>query len=172
MGGKIAMMVASMIPQKIQSLSILDMAPIAYQQHRHDAIFSGLFQLTNTPPKTRKEADILLALSINTPAVRQFLIKSLYKKGTHLALRFNLNSLFANYEKIIDWKILPPFNGKVLFVKGEQSDYILPEHKKVITAQFPNAKAHIVNAVGHWLHVEKPQIIYRVIDRFIKNHSA
>ncbi|MUJ20793.1 alpha/beta fold hydrolase [Aliivibrio fischeri] len=168
MGGKVAMALASQSPQLIQSLSILDMAPIAYPERKHDAVFSGLHKILDNKPTTRKEADDLLATSIVDPGVRQFLSKSLYKEQEHLALRFNVNALFDNYAQIIGWDNIPAFEGDVIFIKGQNSDYILAEHQANIISQFPNAKAHIVNGTGHWLHAEKPETIYRVIKRFIE----
>lgn len=168
MGGKVAMAIAAQKPEIISSLIVLDMAPVAYPERKHDAVFSGLQQIINTPPKTRKEADELLATSIIEPGVRQFLSKSLYKEGEHLALRFNVSALLDNYSYIIGWDKISPFDGNVLFVKGQNSDYITTEYQKDIMEQFPNAKAHVVNGTGHWLHAEKPDIIYRVINRFIE----
>ena len=168
MGGKVAMAIASQKPEIILSLIVLDMAPVAYPERRHDAVFSGLQHIINTPPKTRKEADNLLATSILEPGVRQFLSKSLYKEGDHLALRFNVPALLSNYHQIIGWDQISPFMGDALFIKGENSDYIQASHQKEIMMQFPKAKAHIVSGTGHWLHAEKPEIIYRVINRFLE----
>ncbi|RYU71113.1 alpha/beta fold hydrolase [Aliivibrio finisterrensis] len=168
MGGKVAMAIADQKPDLIKSLIVLDMAPISYPERKHDAVFAGLHQVIQSPPKTRKEADALLATSIIEPGVRQFLSKSLYKKDECLSLRFNVAALLENYHHIIGWNNITPFTGNVLFVKGENSDYILPEHQNNIMAQFPNAKAHIVSGTGHWLHAEKPETIYRIINRFIE----
>jgi esterase len=33
--------------------------------------------------------------------------------------------------------------------------------------QFPNAKAHVIANAGHWLHAEKPDMVLRVIRKFI-----
>lgn len=168
MGGKVAMAIADIKPSLLASLVVLDMSPVAYPERKHDAVFSGLQQLIKTPPASRKEADTILARSIVDPGVRQFLSKSLYKNGDHLALRFNVSALFNNYSHIIGWNKISPFDGHVLFVKGQNSDYIIAEYQQDIMTQFPNAKAHVVNCTGHWLHAEKPDIIFRVINRFIE----
>ena len=34
-----------------------------------------------------------------------------------------------------------PYQGPTLFIKGSNSDYILPEHKGAIMALLPNSKA-------------------------------
>ncbi|WP_375322030.1 alpha/beta fold hydrolase [Aliivibrio logei] len=167
MGGKVVMAISGQKPEIVSSLVILDMAPVAYPEHRHDAVFSGLQRIIDTPPTTRKEADQLLATSIVDPGVRQFLSKSLYKENEHLNLRFNVPALLNNYHHIIGWEPISPFTGDVLFIKGENSDYIQASHQKEIMLQFPKAKAHIVNGTGHWLHAEKPEVIYRVISRFL-----
>ncbi|MBB1312621.1 MULTISPECIES: alpha/beta fold hydrolase [Aliivibrio] len=169
MGGKVAMAIAGSSPEKINSLSILDMAPVSYPERKHDAVFAGLQRVITTPPTSRKEADVLLSTSIIDPGVRQFLSKSLHKVNNTLTFRFNVSTLFNQYSDIIGWHDITPFSGHVLFIKGENSDYILPEHRASIMAQFPTAKAHVVNGTGHWLHAEKPETIYRIINRFIEN---
>ncbi len=168
MGGKVAMTIAAMKPKLIRSLIVLDIAPVPYLERRHDNVFAGLEKIIQLPPKTRKDADALLATSIADLGVRQFLGKSLYRNGEYLALRFNLVALLKNYHHISDWKYIEPFFGNTLFIKGKKSDYIDLKHQKETLAQFPNAKLHIVNGTGHWLHAEKPEIIYRTIQRFIE----
>lgn len=167
MGGKVAMALADQKAGLIKSLIVLDMAPVAYPERKHDAVFAGLQHIIDTPPTTRKEADQLLATSITDPGVRQFLSKSLYKDDKYLSLRFNVTALLNNYHNIIGWENISPFLGDVLFIKGENSDYIQPAYQQEIMAQFPKAKAHIVSGTGHWLHAEKPETIYRVINRFL-----
>ena len=42
MGGKAAMALCNIAADKVNKLIVLDMAPVAYQQRRHDNVFSGL----------------------------------------------------------------------------------------------------------------------------------
>lgn len=167
MGGKVAMTLAALYPERITQLAILDMAPVAYLVRRHDNVFSGLNAVIENKPEKRSDADALMAQHIQEPGVRQFLSKSLFKNEQKLEWRFNVADLLAQYDKITGWKECPPYLGPTLFVKGQNSDYIQAEHKDAIMKQFPAAKAHMVANTGHWLHAEKPEAVNRVIERFL-----
>ena len=59
------------------------------------------------------------------------------------------------------------FNGDTLFIKGANSDYILPEHQKTISILFPNAKAKVIQGAGHWLHAEKTIAFNKIVLGFL-----
>ncbi|TOO83723.1 histidine kinase, partial [Vibrio parahaemolyticus] len=56
-----------------------------------------------------------------------------------------------------------------LFIKGGDSDYLMPEHQPSVQRQFKQAKAHIIANTGHWLHAEKPAEVMRVIRKYISS---
>ena len=56
----------------------------------------------------------------------------------------------------------------MLFIKGADSDYILPEYQADILQYFPNAKAKMIKETGHWLHAEKPKTFNRLVKEFFK----
>ncbi|WP_153447458.1 alpha/beta fold hydrolase [Vibrio algicola] len=173
MGGKAAMKLASMIPDNIHHLAVLDMAPVAYQQRRHDNVLAGLQAVVDNPPTNRQQALAIMEEHIEIEGVRQFLAKSLFhpksdqNSDNHLQWRFNLKALSDQYDHIQAWSDIAPFNNPTLFLKGADSDYIGIEHQAQIQAQFPHSKAHIINNTGHWLHAEKPTEVLRSLRRFI-----
>jgi len=59
------------------------------------------------------------------------------------------------------------FSGPVLFVKGGDSDYILPEHRERVLALFPAAQIKIMPGCGHWLHAEQPELFNGIVGRFL-----
>ncbi|CAM4015183.1 alpha/beta fold hydrolase [Vibrio neonatus] len=167
MGGKVAMKLASLRPELIKQLIVLDMAPVAYHVDRHSNVFAGIQEVAKQKPKLRSEAMSLLAQHIEMEGVSQFLSKSLYKEGDTLSWRFNYIALQNQYQQIMTWETLAPNPVATLFMKGANSDYIQAEHQSSIMQQFPNAKAHIIANTGHWLHAEKPDMVLRVIRKFI-----
>jgi len=167
MGGKVAMKVAAMAGPKVTKLVVLDMAPVAYTQNRHDNVFRGLQAVIADKPANRKQALELLAEHIELEGVRQFLGKSLYNNGTHLAWRFNVESLLANYQQILGWNPIEATDTPTLFIKGGDSDYLTGEHQQQVQQQFHNAKAHVIANTGHWLHAEKPAEVLRAIRKFV-----
>lgn len=167
MGGKAAMALCNIAAEKISKLIVLDMAPVAYQERRHDNVFAGLKAVIENQPATRKEALNCLAEHIELDGVRQFLAKSLHKQDGHMQWLFNVEGIIDNYHHIQNWTTIAPFNNETLFLKGANSDYLMSEHQTLILEQFPNSKAHIIANTGHWLHAEKPAEVLRSIRRFI-----
>ncbi|OBU14884.1 esterase [Photobacterium aquimaris] len=168
MGGKVAMTLAALMPARINHLIVIDIAPVAYTEHRHQNVFNGLREVNLHSIAKRSQAEDYLARYVDDAGVRQFLLKSLTKTDTGYQWRFNVEGLIANYATIMGWQPAPqPFNGQTLFIKGQLSDYIEPQYRSEIMAQFPHAKAHVVANSGHWLHAEKPTTVNRIIDQFL-----
>jgi esterase len=167
LGGKVAMLTALSFPQRVRSLIVLDIAPVVYTPH-HNSVFLGLNNVDLETVTQRKDAEQQMSQYIIEPSTRQFLLKSLYKdEDQHWHWRFNLSGLEHNYNAI---KIFPApkdsqYNGPVTFIKGANSDYLLPEHQSTIAKYFPKAKAKVVENTGHWLHAEKPQTVNKIIER-------
>ncbi|KZN32468.1 alpha/beta fold hydrolase [Pseudoalteromonas luteoviolacea] len=169
MGGKVAMQVAMHEEQKVEKLVVLDIAPVDYHP-RHDTIIAALNQVSQQKPSSRSEADKIMSGYIEELGVRQFLLKSLAKNPQgNFEWRFNLSVIEENYSKIIS-NIDTPRTClcDTLFVKGNNSDYILPEHREAIVGAFSKAKAKIIQGAGHWLHAEKPEAVNRSIIDFIQ----
>ena len=179
MGGKIAMMTAGLAPELIAGLVIADMAPVAYEKARHTEVFAGLMAVAASDCKTRKEADALLSEHITMPDVRQFLLKSFIPNASEQTVignstaqthcwRFNVPALLENYAFISGWPgVKPAYLGPVLFIKGAESDYLLPEYQAQVIAQFPQASAKVIPGAGHWLHAQKPQLFNRLVMDFL-----
>ena len=167
MGGKLAMAFALAQPQRVSKLILADIAPVAYPA-RHNAIFAGLNAVDLSAISSRNEADVKLAAYIDEPGVRQFLLKSLLKHDDKFSWRFNLAALQKNYQQLIgEPQVKGSYNGPTLFIKGGDSDYILPEHKARIMQLFPQAQAKVIQGTGHWLHAEKPAVFTKLVKDFL-----
>ena len=164
LGGKLAMQFALRHPQRIDRLIIVDMAPVAYAP-RHESVFTALQAVIDRGCQSRQEAEVAMTEKLADPRVRQFLLKSFRVGG---GWRFNLSALRANYPALMDWPSPESsFAGPSLFIKGGQSDYLLPEHQPLISRYFPNAKARIILDAGHWVHAEKPLLFNRLVVDFL-----
>lgn len=171
MGGKVAMQLALSYPERVEKLVVMDISPVA-NKPRHSAIFKGLNDVANSAVTDRKAADEILAKQIPELGVRQFLLKS-FAKNEHgqYQWRFNLAVLDQQYENILAQ--LDENDSclcDTLFIKGNDSDYILAEHRPVIMALFPNSKAKIIHGAGHWLHAQKPLAVNKAISDFLASN--
>ena len=79
-----------------------------------------------------------------------------------------IESLIENNNEI--GKPLPKgavYNKSALFLKGENSDYILLSEKMVIDIHFPQNKVVEISRAGHWLHAENPRDFYKEVCSFL-----
>lgn len=169
MGGKAAMQLALKHKDVVNKLVVLDISPVA-NKPRHSAIFAGLNEVAEASVADRKAAVQLLAKHIDEMGVRQFLLKSFAKNDQgQYQWRFNLDVLYQQYENILSQ--LDENDSclcDTLFVKGNDSDYILAEHRPMIISLFPNAKAKVIHGAGHWLHAQKPLAVNKAISDFLE----
>lgn len=171
MGGKIAIQVALEQPERIKKLLVADIAPVNYTSH-HTQIIAGLKAIDFSTVKRRRDADDQLSEYVDDMGIRQFLLRNLaMNEQGEFSFKCNLNDISENYSQIIKAIELPinksPYLGKTLFIKGANSDYILPEHKEAITALLPNSQAKVIQGAGHWLHAEKTIAFNKIILAFI-----
>ncbi|MGY0393469.1 alpha/beta fold hydrolase [Bizionia sp. KMM 8389] len=169
MGGKTAMLFATLFPELVSKLMIADISPRFYPVH-HDAILSGLGQLDFTTLKSRGEADKSLANYVSDTGTRQFLLKNLYwkEKGV-LALRINLEVLTDQVSEVGEpLPVNAKYEGDTLFLKGDKSEYISNQDETIIHNHFPKAQIITISNAGHWLHAENPKEFYSAVMEFVK----
>lgn len=167
MGGKIAMEFALEFPERVKSLIVADIAPVAYEA-RHTTILDALESIDLSTVESRSDADKQLVHSIAEKGVRQFLLKNLHKDDSAWTWRMNLESLRRNYETLIgEPASKDQYNGPVMFIRGGESNYVQTKHKDAILARFPKAESKTIEGVGHWLHAEKPNVFNKIVARFL-----
>jgi len=168
MGGKTAMLFATLYPELVSKLIIADISPRFYPIH-HDAILQGLNSLDFNVLKSRSQADKQLANHVSDFGTRQFLLKNLYwiEKGK-LALRMNLEALTENVEEVGEaLPIHAKFEGDTLFLRGDKSEYIGNQDEAIIKNHFPEANIITISNAGHWLHAENPEDFYNAVTNFV-----
>ncbi|MBE0363928.1 hypothetical protein PULV_a1451 [Pseudoalteromonas ulvae UL12] len=167
MGGKVAMHCALNFAERVTKLVILDIAPVTYQERRHDNIFTALDASAQQVINDRKQADLLLADYIDEPGVRQFLLKSLKKDELGMQWKFNHTVLQQEYANILAAPTGAPYSGPTLVLKGSLSPYIDSSQRPAFLALFPNCQAKVIQGAGHWLHAEKPSAVNIAITGFL-----
>ncbi|MBJ3814514.1 esterase [Shimwellia pseudoproteus] len=168
MGGKTAMAVTALAPDRIDKLVAIDIAPVNYRVRRHDDIFAGIQAVTAAGVTSRHDATAIMRDSIKEDGVIQFLLKS-FVQGEW---RFNVPVLWENYAGIVGWDEVPPWSHPAMFICGGDSPYVKPEYREAILRQFPQAQARVIAGTGHWVHAEKPDTVLRVIRQFLSSGEA
>lgn len=158
MGGKASMFFATTYPEKVNKLVVADIGPKYYRQHHQD-ILAGLNEVDFAQKPTRNDVEEILKEYIEDFGTRQFLLKNLYwKEPGQLSFRFNLEVLTDKIENL--GQALPEnsiYEGPVLFLRGDKSNYIKDEDFELIHNHFPKAIIKDVANSGHWLHADNPQ---------------
>lgn len=167
MGGKAAMVLALTQPDRVRRLVVADIAPVGYG-HNQNGFIHAMRGLDLAGLTARGEADRRLAVRVEDPGVRAFLLQSLDLKADPPRWKLNLDQLQADMDAIIGFPDLTgSFTGPTLFLRGETSDYIRPDMEPRIRALFPAARLEMIPAAGHWLHAEKPREVEAAVSRFL-----
>jgi len=168
MGGKVAMQMALMHPERIKKLIVADIAPVAYED-RHSSIIHALELVANAQAHSRKTIEKILMEAGVDSALVPFFLKSSYKSESGVfEWRFGLQQIKSSYAELSKAPEMHRiYEGCVMFIKGESSDYILPEQATIIKQCFPHAQFKVMQGAGHWLHTEKPLAFNRLVMSFL-----
>jgi pimeloyl-ACP methyl ester carboxylesterase len=169
MGGKAAMVLALEEPGLVERLVVVDIPPAASRTSLIDAL-RAMQQVPLAACTRRGEVDAALAESIADPAVRAFLVQNVTAGPNGLAWAMNLDAIAHNFPAIVGFPDVPAgltFSGPTLFVVGERSDYVRPEHHAAIHRLFPAATVEVVTGAGHWVHAEAPDAFLAVVSGFL-----
>ncbi len=169
MGGKVAMWLALEHPQRVRGLVPVDMAPVNYDLS-FERILDALDSVPAQAVANRKDADRLLALHLESPELRGYLLQNLIPGPQGWQWRFNLASLRHCMPQILSFPAEArglQFPGNTLFIYGGQSDYVNPERFEVARTLFPYARSRIIPAAGHWVYSEAPDEFSAVLKSFI-----
>jgi len=176
MGGKVAMRMALHAPGRVSRLVVADIAPVTYQ-HNNRTVADALLALPLDANLTRPQADALLAPAVPDPGIRGFLLQNL-RPGANPSWRIGLPEIAAALPGIEGWDPPTPGNnaptylgltypGPVLVVRGEHSDFVLPEHRPAFRALFPTVRFITLRNAGHWLHADAPAAFIQTVQGFL-----
>ncbi len=163
MGGKVAMALALARPEVVSRLVVGDIAPVAYPP----TLGAYAEAMLDVPPGTsRAEADAVLAGAVPSRSIRAFLLSNRLPDAS--GWRIGLSEIAAAMPAIQAWDVTAaPYTGRTLFIRGDRSDYVAPEHRDDCRALFPAARFITIRDAGHWVHADQPAAFVDVLRGFL-----
>lgn len=170
LGGKVAMVLAVRHPDLIDRLVVVDIAPVASRSvGQFEHLLGALATLDLEHLTSRGDADDQLRELVPDDAVRGFLLQNLYRDGDRWAWRANLDLLRSSLDVIGGFPDLGDarFDGPVLWVTGERSDYVGERDQAAMRALFPRTVHVSLKGAGHWVHSEQPEAFLATVRRYL-----
>ena len=165
MGGKVAMALALHEPARVTRLLVADIAPARYDPHFR-TIARALQALPLTAALSRADADAALSPVVPDAAVRGFLLQNL-RFGPTPRWRIGLDDIAAGLPEIEGWDVAGRYDGPVLSLGGERSDYVLTQHRPAFRTLFPAVRFATLHGAGHWLHADAPDAFVAAVRGFM-----
>jgi len=162
LGGKIAMAMALLHPERVANLVVVDIAPVNYPPVSEPLlILQAMDELPLDQIHTRSDADEMLRESIPSELVRGFALQNLMPEPNgKMHWRLNLETLRKWRPYLSGFKIggggdTAVYEKPTLFVRGGDSTYVHEDYYPQIKRKFPKTDIKVVEGTGHYLHVAK-----------------
>ena len=172
LGGRIAVHLALNFPERISKLIVVDISLRKYPpRSEHLELIEAMQQLDLDAIQSRQEAERILEKRIPSRRLRQFLLKNIYHAARErLAWRLNLDVINDSLPALFDTANLNGvYQGPALFVRGGLSDYIRASDIPAIKKQFPRSIVRTIDGASHWVHADKPEEFYEMINTFLSD---
>jgi len=164
----------------INGLLIADISPFINENTRHSAyiqhltIIETMLSIDLSKISTRAEAESILLEKVPSEKVRGFILKNLQRNSdNNFTWKINTSVLHNNLEKIMEGIDRQPDISQqitgfpVIFLKGENSDYLPSGDFRDIQKVFPAAEFIIVPGAGHWIHSDRPEEVVKYLKSFL-----
>ena len=169
MGGKVAMVLALRHPELLERLVVVDIAPAPSDgAGEFEHLLTALTSVDLGALQRRSDADAQLAGPIPDERVRGFLLQNLRSTSEGFRWQADLDLLLRELPTIAGWpEVEGRFDHPVLWLAGERSHYVRPEHEPLMRALFPRTVRVEVKGAGHWVHSEQPDAFTTALRVFL-----
>ncbi|QGF24461.1 alpha/beta fold hydrolase [Raineyella fluvialis] len=170
MGGKISMLVALRHPELVEKLVVADMSPVVYHGHRQFAdIVAAIEALDLGQITDRQSASAMMRPLLPDRGLREWVLQNLARDGDSWYWQPNIRMLAAELNKVLGWpeEVEGTWDGPTLWIKGANSDYVLPEYAPAMRRYFPNTLQVTIKDSGHWVHTERREVFTAALERFV-----
>jgi 3-oxoadipate enol-lactonase len=76
------------------------------------------------------------------------------------------------YDAFDSWDRLPDLRHRTLVITGDEDTMTAPENSARLLERLPNAVGYVVHGAGHSFHLENPDEVNAVVDRFLRTGTV
>jgi pimeloyl-ACP methyl ester carboxylesterase len=171
MGGKTAIAFALKWPEMLFGLLVADISPfkgdnLEMSEHKLQlSVLRAILSIDLSMVRTRADVDEQLIQKGLPEYIRGFILKNLQRNESSFSWKLNAQSLFDNLDRIMkpvdrNEALSSQVSGfPVIFLKGENSEYLPKEDYADIRKIFPVADFEDIEGAGHWVHADNPDAV-------------
>lgn len=173
MGGRVAVQAATLAPERIEKLVVVDVGPNLDMQSM--LVVEEQLNSVPTPFVSRDEArtffDTVFLERYKSDMLKQFFYANLEEKadGT-FDWKFSKHGILETLWKARTLDQSQQFKAlkmPTLLIRGQNSSH-LPEFLfEDVLAENPNIQGAVIKDAGHWVHAEKPDLVIEELRRFL-----
>ena len=182
-GGKVAMAVALLHPQRVERLLVLDMAPVSYDRESFpqwaniEAVVDAMASVNLKTVRSKQDADQQLVRTVPDPALRGFVLTNLVRSegGDGFRWRTNLQAIRDSLPSLGEWSLGEHediYHGNTLFVNGGKSRFLRSSHMPAIQKSFSRFSLSTIRAADHWIHADEPEALLLIATGFLRAPSG
>ena len=133
-------------------------------------ILDALLGLDVSKFNSRTDIDQVLANQIPDHRLRGFLLTNLRRtEGGDFMWGTNLRALDASRSSIAEGLARGRrYDGPVLFMRGENSNYLSLHDLDSVKEFFPDVRIQTVRGAGHWIHADAPEEFIVLVNSFLE----
>lgn len=169
LGGKVAMTLALGMPEIVERLVVVDIAPVV-RPTTLEIYAEAMNALDLHGVERRGAVDAMLRPAVPDDTVRLFLLQNLVPGPDGLRWRINLKAILQEMPEIAGFPDFPAgtaYAGPTLVVRGANSPYIEERDLPAFGRYFPNFTLVTIADAGHWVHAERTEAFLAAVEPFL-----
>lgn len=184
MGGKTAMALALLFPERVEGICVLDIAPVSYltvmeQYYGYVRQYLSFIKTTNVDGLTRKEVEKKIQERFEDIKITQLIASNLKQDGEGFSWRIGVDELYDGISDVGGWEFEGKFEGPAHAIVGVNSIHtakspLVPKDgslSSLYTKYFPNITIDIIQNAGHFLHVENPEPVKQSLSKYLSTFA-